>query len=239
MEVNKSMNIGILLSGGVGTRMGGDVPKQYMQVCGRPVIYYCLRTFLWANDINVIVVVVADEWKQYVDNVIKDINPNKPLLFAKPGYTRQCSIFNGLIEVENNGAKDDDIVIIHDAARPLVSFDLISSCLNGCCEADGVLPVIPVKDTLYQSKDGIQISNLLNRDELYAGQAPEAFLFGKYFALHKAMLREELLKINGSTEIAYKGGLKIKLIKGDEMNFKITTPEDLSNFESIIKARKE
>lgn len=129
------------------------------------------------------------------------------------------------------------MVIIHDAARPLVSRDLISNCLKECQKADGVLPVIPVKDTLYQSADGMHITSLLNRSELFAGQAPEAFRFGLYLKLHKEMSREELLKINGSTEIAYKGGLKVNLIKGDDMNFKITTPEDLSNFESIIKDR--
>ena len=109
--------------------------------------------------------------------------------------------------------------------------------MEGCKEADGVLPVVPVKDTLYQSKDGKSITSLLNRNELFAGQAPEAFRFGKYLELHEQMPREELLKINGSTEIAYKGGLKIKLIKGDVMNFKITTPEDLTNFETIINQR--
>ena len=120
----------------------------------------------------------------------------------------------------------------------MVSRELIQSCLEGCNEADGVLPVIPVKDTLYQSVDGQCIKNLLNRNELFAGQAPEAFRFCKYLALHEQMPREELLMINGSTEIAYKGGLKIKLIKGDVMNFKITTPEDLTNFETIINQKK-
>lgn len=232
------MNISIILSGGVGSRMGSDLPKQYMLVDCKPVIYYCLQTFLDVKEIDALIIVVADEWRKYVEETVCKLHPEKPVFYAQPGETRQLSIYSGLKKARVIGAVDDDVVIIHDAARPMVSSNLISTCLEGCGVADGVLPVIPVKDTLYQSKDGHSISSLLNRSELFAGQAPEAFLFGKYYALHEEMPHDEIVKINGSTEIAYKGGLQIKLIKGDEMNFKITTSEDFSNFDSIIRTKK-
>ena len=136
--------------------------------------------------------------------------------------------------IHDNGYTDEDIVLIHDAARPLVSHELINSCYDGCRKADGIMPVIPVKDTVYLSTDGNHIQSLINRSHLWAGQAPEAFRFGKYFKLHKEMKRGDLLKINGSTEIAFKAGLDCQMIEGDPINFKITTPEDLSNFKSII-----
>lgn len=228
------MNIAIILSGGVGSRMGSDIPKQYIEVNGEPIISYCLQTFLNIPTVDTIVIVVAEEWKSFVRRVVDAMKPQKEVYYANPGETRQYSIFNALSVVEKIGGGEDDIVIIHDAARPLVSQVLIQSCLEGCKDADGVLPVIPVKDTIYRSTDKKQITSLLNRSELFAGQAPEAFRFGKYLKLHQGMAREDLLKINGSTEIAYKGGLNIKLVPGDEVNFKITTPEDLSNFESIV-----
>ena len=228
------MKYAIILSGGVGSRMGADIPKQYIEVNGIPVISYCLQTFLSIQTIDGIVIGVAEEWKSYLKGIVETLKPQKNIFYAEPGETRQYSIFNALKVVKEIGGKDNDLVIIHDAARPLVTEELIQRCFEGCKEADGVLPVIPVKDTIYQSTDKTHITNLLNRSELFAGQAPEAFRFGKYLQLHQEMPREELLKINGSTEIAYKGGLNIKLISGDEMNFKITTPEDLSNFESII-----
>lgn len=228
------MNICIILSGGIGSRMGANIPKQYIEINGKPIISYCLQTFLNSQTVDGIIIGVAEEWKSYVVEKVSLLQPQKEIFYAMPGETRQYSIFNALKVLEEIGGKNDDVVIIHDAARPLVSEALIQRCFDGCQEADGVLPVIPVKDTIYQSVDKTHISNLLNRNELFAGQAPEAFRFGKYLQLHKEMPREELLKINGSTEIAYKGGLNIKLISGDEMNFKITTPEDLSNFESII-----
>jgi len=229
--------IAIILSGGIGSRMGAEIPKQYIEVNEHPIIWYSLKTFIQNPQIDMIIIGRANEWGDFVEKQVSSILSTIPVYYAEPGETRQYSIYNALIEAQKHGANQDDVVIIHDAARPLVSSGLITACINGCLDADGVLPVIPVKDTLYQSVDGVHITNLLNRSELFAGQAPEAFRFGKYLALHEQMPREELLKINGSTEIAYKGGLKIKLIKGDEMNFKITTPEDLTNFETIIKQR--
>lgn len=229
------MNYALILSGGIGTRMGGDIPKQYIEVEGQPIISYCIRTFAECTIIERIIIVAADEWKNYLISSVAKLNIRIPVSYAPPGETRQYSILNGLIECKRQGASRNDCVIIHDAARPLVSNALIRACLEGCKDADGVLPVIPVKDTLYLSQDSRTISSLLNRSEIFAGQAPEAFLFGKYLDIHENMSHDEIMKINGSTEIAYKGGLNVKIIKGDEMNFKITTPEDLSNFESIVK----
>lgn len=228
------MNIALILSGGVGSRMGINLPKQYVIVNNQPVLNYCLSTFHDNEMIDAIVVVVADEWIEFVKEQLIKLNIQKPVYFAKPGVTRQYSIYNGLIEIRNNGFANNDIVIIHDGARPLVSHDLIRRCLEGCKEADAVMPVIPVKDTIYYSVDGKHIQSLLNRSHLWAGQAPEAFIFGKYIDLHDNMESYELLKITGSTELAYKVGLNCQMVEGDPMNFKITTPEDLLNFESLL-----
>ena len=228
------MNIAIILSGGVGSRLGADIPKQYIEVNSKPIIWYCLRTFMDSPHIDAIIIGRARDWGNFVKEQVSSLNTTKPVFYSEPGETRQYSIYNALIEAQKQCATSEDIVIIHDAARPLVSHELIFNCLESCDDADGVLPVIPVKDTLYQSVDGERISSLLNRNELFAGQTPEAFRFGKYLALHQQMSKSEMMKINGSTEIAYKGRLEVKLIKGDEMNFKITTPEDLINFRSII-----
>ena len=229
------MNYALILSGGIGSRMGGDIPKQFIEVEGQPIISYSIKTFAECTIIERIIIVVADEWKDFIISLVAKLNVQMPVFYASPGETRQYSILNGLIECRKQGASRNDYVIIHDAARPLVSDALIRACLEGCKDADGVLPVIPVKDTLYLSRDSQTITSLLNRNEIFAGQAPEAFLFGKYLALHENMSHDEIMKINGSTEIAYKGGLSVKMIKGDEMNFKITTPEDLYNFENIVK----
>lgn len=228
------MNIAVILSGGVGSRMGLDRPKQYIEIDGSPIFNYCLNTFVVNTQIDAITIVCANEWKDYVCRNVNRLRPLKPVYYAVPGVTRQYSIYNALKVIQKHYYGDDDIVIIHDAARPLVSDKLIEDCIKACDNADGVMPVIACKDTVYQSEDGKHIKALLNRDELWNGQAPEAFRLKKYLAAHEAMSSEALLKINGSTELAYKAGLECRMIAGDPMNFKITTMEDLDTFKSII-----
>ena len=226
-------NIAIILSGGTGTRMGLNIPKQYLVINKLPILHYSVKTFLGNDKIDMIVICCAEEWKDFIQEHLTLLDVNKNIIYSDPGETRQLTIYNALKKLENI-CGDNDIVIIHDAARPLVSQNLINRCLDECCRHDGVLPVIKMKDTVYLSKDGKTIKSLLDRNQLFAGQAPEAFKYQKYIETHQRLSYEEILKINGSTEIAYKCGLDITLIEGDDSNFKITTAEDLSNFKNII-----
>lgn len=229
------MNIAIILSGGVGSRMGLNVPKQYIEVGGRPVLSYSIETFLAHEAIDAVVIGVADEWKDFVKDTVGKLTPQKPVVYAQPGETRQYSIYNALLVARTLTDGDNgDLVIVHDGARPLVSRDLISRCLDACRDCGGVMPVIAVKDTTYLSEDGRHIKALLNRSQLWAGQAPEAFRLTEYLAVHERTPREELLTINGSTEIAFRAGMDCQMVEGDPMNFKITTPEDLENFRAIM-----
>lgn len=230
------MNIAVILAGGSGTRMGTDIPKQYIMVDGKPIVLYCIETFANRQDIDAFVIVAAKEWQDFISQYTNRIR--QPVWYALSGATRQHSIYNGLKECRKHNVNDDSIVIVHDAARPLVSNEIIDACIEGCVCYDGVLPVIPVKDTIYMSQDGEMIGGLLERNCLYAGQAPESFVFGKYIGIHDKCSYDEIGRINGSTEIAYKKGLNVKLVKGETMNFKITTPEDLTSFETIIKNRQ-
>lgn len=228
-------NIAIVLAGGTGSRMRTSTPKQYVEVGEQPVIAYCLNTLLHHEGIDVAIIAVADEWRDFVQDRVEKTKANIPVYYAKPGAQRQGSIINALHVAKQNGVKDNDIVIIHDAARPLLTNKLVSACLEACLDADAVLPVIPVKDTTYLSKDGVHIDSLLERKTLWNGQAPEAFRFGPYYKANLQLTEEELNRITGSTEVAYRAGLNCILIPGDPNNFKITTKEDLSHFETIIK----
>lgn len=228
-------HIAIILSGGIGSRMGTDRPKQYIEVQGRPIIAYAIDAFARRNDIGRIVVVVANEWKSYVEAALQHVK--QPIAYTSPGATRQLSVFNGLEVCRTQGCADNAIVIIHDAARPLLGADIIDRCIAGIEEGyDGVLPVVRVKDTIYQSEDGKTISRLLNRQQLFAGQAPESFRLKPYYDLHTRISPNELLRINGSSEVAILGGLRVKIVEGSERNFKITTPEDLSHFRQLLES---
>ena len=224
------MNIAIILSGGNGTRLGGDIPKQYIMVAGKPIITYALRTFNEHEKVDGIVIVVAEEWKELLSEWIEKEEVTKFIGFAVAGSSRQQSIVNGMEKVYELGAKDEDSIIIHDAARPNISAEAISCCIEALSQADGVMPALPIKDTVYLSENGKNIKSLLNRDHLFAGQAPESFKLGKYYVIQKDMSSEELCKVRGSSEIAFQHGLSISIVQGDEHNYKITTMADLDKF---------
>lgn len=229
------MVVAIILAGGTGTRLGGDIPKQYLEVAGRPVFSYCLERFESHPLVHAIVIVAAKEWHDYISEWTEKGKVSKFLGFAPAGSSRQHSILNGLNKALEGGITDADAVIIHDAARPNVSEKLITECIQGLSEADGVMPVLPVKDTIYLSQTGKKIDSLLERDQLFAGQAPECFNLEKYYAIHTGMSEEELAAVRGSSEIAYNHSLSVAMIPGDEHNYKITTVADLEKFRLEIE----
>ncbi len=261
------MNIAVILAGGTGTRLGGDIPKQYIEVEGKPVIGYCLDIFFSHPMVDAVQIVAEDHWRGYILKYIKNtgcttkengdkrtekdidkstekkgnqsvqektagITPDtisKWRGFSSPGLNRQLSIYNALKDCLNY-ASPADHVLSHDAARPIV----ICACISACFEAvkchDGVLPVLPMKDTVYFSEDKKRVSSLLKRESIFAGQSPEAFRLGKYDEANRALLPDKVRSVNGSTEPAILAGLDVLMIEGDEENFKITTAQDLERF---------
>lgn len=185
--------------------------------------------------------IVADrKWRlSILDNLSACCIPLDNILgFSEPGNNRQLSILNGLLDIrsfiqdksDDLYIYDENIVIIHDAARPNLSSDFVSNCLDAIEGHDGVMPVLPMKDTVYVSKNGTTISGLLDRSTVYAGQAPELYRLDKYIDANNALLPDKILKINGSTEPAVLAGLDVAIIPGDENNYKITTSNDLEKF---------
>lgn len=234
------MNYAIVLSGGIGSRLGLDLPKQYYTVGNKPIIQYVLEQMEENDLIDGYVIIAAKEWQAYILEIVQGIKDNdapvreKFLGFAQPGDNRQLSIYQGLLALMGK-ASDNDLVLVQDAARPNTSNALISKCLSLGSDEDGAMPVLRMKDTVYLSRSGRNIDELLNREEIFAGQAPESFRFGKYLKANEQLLPDEIYKINGSTEPAVKADMKITMIDGDESNFKITTAEDLKRFEQIVK----
>lgn len=224
------MNVAIVLSGGTGTRLGAEVPKQYIRVNNRTIISYCLEVLESCEQIDAIQIVADDSWQ----DIILESKMTKFRGFSKPGANRQLSIYNALEDVKEFAAKED-VVIIHDAARPCVSEKMFKELIHACEEHDGALPVLPMKDTVYLSENGNSITSLLNRSHIFAGQAPEAFLFGKYYEANVRLLPDDIMKINGSTEPAIIAGMDVAMIPGDEKNFKITTIQDLERFQQLIE----
>jgi len=228
------MNIAIILSGGIGTRMGANIPKQYIEIQGRPIISYAVEKFQNNEDIDFIIIALNKEWESYVKSACIG---TKKIFFSSPGETREYTIYNALKKAKELGCKDEDIVIIHDSVRPLVSDKVITDCLIGCKNHDASIAAIDVKDTIYVSSYGECITDVPNRTILHAGQTPEAFILGKYLKIHDDASDDEINNVTGGAQFAHQKGLSVFLSKGEEINFKITTPEDLARFTQVLTSK--
>lgn len=229
------MNIALILSGGIGSRLGGDVPKQYIEVCGKPIILYCVEQLLQHEEIQGIQIVAEKQWQDMLLEWVGEMDTSRKFRgFSLPGENRQMSIYHGLEDIRSY-AGSGDYIFIHDAARPMLSPQMISEYLNAAKGHEGALPVLPMKDTVYASRDGRTVSALLNRDEIYAGQAPEVFQLGAYYEANRKLMPDRILTIKGSTEPAVLAGMDIVMVPGNERNFKITTKADLERFREIMK----
>lgn len=229
------MNIALILAGGSGSRMRAEIPKQYLEVCGRPVIEYSLSVFAEDAQIDAIQIVADEKWRDVIRKCLDRADRyHKYRGISSPGANRQLSILSGLRDIIVY-APPESAVIIHDAARPGVSREMIERSLAALTGHDGVLPVLQMKDTVYFSTAGQKVDRLLKRECVYAGQAPETFRLGAYLEANCVLLPEEILEINGSTEPAVLAGLDVVMIPGEEQNYKITTRADLLRFEQDLK----
>ena len=227
------MNAAILLSGGVGTRIGADIPKQYITVEGKTIVSYTLSGLIENTFVDAIWIVADSSWNE---TIISDVDTSKIKGFSLPGKNRQLSIYNALRDMSDR-VSDDDVILIQDAVRPLTPQQTITDCLTKIDGHDGALPVLPMKDTIYFSENGSSISSLLDRGKLFAGQAPEAYRYGKYKSACEVLLPDEILNINGAAEPAVLAGMDVAIFPGDEGNFKITTAEDLKRFTMTINGK--
>lgn len=241
------MNTALLLSGGTGSRISTDIPKQYLQVNGRMLVTYALEPLLTFPLIHEVEIVAEEAWWEAILEDVRQagLEAEKIAGFSAPGRNRQSSILNGLENILNRNnskqasgeADDGDTVLIHDGARPFLRREMIAACYEALDGHDGVMPVLPMKDTVYLSRSGRKVDELLNRSCIYAGQAPELFLLRQYYRANAALLPDRILEINGSTEPAVMAGMDIAMMPGDERNFKITTQADLQRAEERLAVR--
>ena len=219
--------------------MGRDIPKQYIKVCGTTLFEYTLNSVLKWDGMDSLQVVADPAYHKELGSVIgKFISDEISFLgFSSPGENRQGSIINALSDLAPR-LQSDSVIMIHDAVRPLVSKELLDECDRKMKSADGVMPYLPMKDTVYVSRGSgkdLLIDRNIDRDTLVAGQTPEFYIFEKYKKCCDALSKSDVMMIHGSTEPAVMGGLRIALVPGDEGNFKITTQNDLERFEETCR----
>ncbi|MBU1341592.1 MAG: 2-C-methyl-D-erythritol 4-phosphate cytidylyltransferase [Proteobacteria bacterium] len=218
-------NIAIILAGGIGERFGAEIPKQFVNLNGKPIISYCLETFQKHPDIHGIVVSTHEKYMQ----TVKELCPE--CILVKGGSTRQDSTFNALKACP----KDTDHVLIHDAVRPFVDFPIINRCIKALEKGNiAVDTKISSNDTIIKIKtDGI-ISDMPDRRYLYRGQTPQAFKFKDIFDAYNEPANSDIPPTDDMRYIFNKG-LPCHTVEGSEFNIKITNTADLYLAERIAQ----
>lgn len=231
------MNIAIILAGGSGTRMGSDIPKQFIDIYGKPLIIHTLESFDVNNNIDYIAVVCKKEWQEDLKIWSRQFGISKLKWIVDGGETRQQSIYNALKDIRME-VEDDDIVLIHDAARPLISQRIINDNIIGAKEHNAVDTVIPTSDTIINSKDEKTINNVPLRKELYLGQTPQSFKYKLICQAHEYAVSNMNNNATDDCQLVLNLNEKVHLVNGDKLNFKITTFEDLILLKAVIKLGK-
>lgn len=208
-------------------RMGGNIPKQFQLLKGKPVLWHSVNAFANTFDDIHIVLVIAEIYKARAESVIKEF-PQREFSIAAGGETRFHSVKNGLSLVEENS-----IVFVHDAVRCLVTPELIRKCYEGTIQAGNAVPAIAATDTIrIETSEGNQ---QVDRDSVKIIQTPQTFFSDK---LKKAFLQEYDPYFTDEASVAERMGEKINLVEGETSNIKITRPIDLLIAERILQERK-
>src|SRR5215471_1366253 len=223
----------IIVAAGRGERAGGDIPKQYRPLGGKPVLRWAAEAF--AGQAEPVVVVTNEDHVDQAQNALQHVMGMRSLLFVLGGPTRQDSVGAGLAALEKAapdrlGGKGS--LLIHDGARPFVSRELIAGVIGALDDADAVAPLLPVTDTL--RRKGAQGYELVSRDGLYRAQTPQGFRFDKILAAHQRFAGKAM---TDDLALAERAGLKIAAVKGEEANIKLTTPDDFLLAERIAQSR--
>ena len=233
------MNIALILAAGSGTRMGNaDKPKQFLPIYGKPLMIHTIEAFEINDDVDKIVIVTNE---QYIDQVkvwCKQYDLGKVRSVVAGGNSRQISVYNGLKAVEELVSSPDDIIVIHDAARPLISQKIIDDNINVCKQFGAVDTVIKASDTIIRSKDNEIISDIPNRNELYQGQTPQTFKFKIIKDAHEKALKEAIPNVTDDAKLVLSFGIDVHLVEGSAQNFKITTFDDLMMLKALLKLGK-
>ena len=210
----------VLVAGGKGLRMGGDVPKQFIPIDGKPILMHTIEAFRGALEGIKIVLVLPAEQQDYWRKLCEEHNFHSPELIANGGETRFHSVRNGLALLPDD---KDAVVGVHDGVRPFVSKETIHRCYNAAAEGKAVVPVVPVVETIRQIlPDGKSVTR--QRDEYRLVQTPQTFPLDLLTEAYRQPFHEAFTDDASVVEAL---GREITMVDGNRENIKITTPSDL------------
>jgi 2-C-methyl-D-erythritol 4-phosphate cytidylyltransferase len=223
----------ILPSGGEGKRFGSSLPKQYIKVNGKEILAHTISVFEKCSMVDEIVIASGETYFGLINNLIKENNFLKPVKIVKGGKERQDSVFNALSSLSCNA---EDLIVVHDAVRPLLSGEILLTALNSAKIFDNVVVGIKARDTLIQSdnSENFFVENYVDREKVFYAQTPQIF---RYSVLIDSMKKAQNEGFIGTDEsmLVKRAGYKIKIIEGSSLNFKITNSDDLHLFDTLVR----
>ena len=229
-----------ILAGGKGTRMGNtNMPKQYLPLNNKPIIIHTIEKFMLNDRFDKILVVTPKEWINHTKDIIKKfIGVNDHIVVVEGGKDRNESIMSGIRYIEKTfGINDDDVIITHDSVRPFLTHRIIEENIDASLKYGAVDTVIEAIDTIIQSEDGEVISDIPVRDTMYQGQTPQSFNIKKLTEHYNSLSEEQKRILTDACKICALKGEKVKIVKGEVFNIKVTTPYDLKVANAIIQGR--
>lgn len=228
----------LIPAAGMGKRMGASINKQYLHLDGLPIVARTISVFEDSPLIDAIYLVIpADEIPYCREHVIAACGFRKVVEIVAGGRERQNSVMNGLNAMRQR-VDDDDVVLIHDGVRPLITPQLLRESIEVARSNDGALVAVPAKDTIKTVRDGI-IIDTPPREMLWLAQTPQSFRFAVIHAAHRAAEQEGFMGTDDASLVERRGGM-VRVVRGDYRNIKITTPEDLVLAEAFLASlRKE
>ncbi len=222
-----------MVAAGRGSRAARDLPKQYATVGGEPVLRRTIRTFSSHDRIDAILTVIGDGDATLYADAVRGLPKLMPPVFG--GATRQESVRNGL---EALAADPPRLVLVHDAARPFISPDVIGNVIAACDGATGAIPVLPITETVKRVEAGA-VAETIPREALGTAQTPQGFPFAALLEAHRSAAEAGRSDLTDDAAVAALAGLKVNAVEGDRANMKITTPADFSAAERLLATAAE
>ena len=234
------MNIALIIAGGSGNRMGQDIPKQFMHVDNCPIIIHTMKAFQSHPDIQAIAVVCLAGWETVLQSYANQFNITKLKWIFSGGCNGQDSIHNGIYGLREAGCQDGDLVLVHDAVRPLLSQEIISNNIATCQQYGYAITGIKCREAILESDDGFSSTVSIPRDKLVRTQTPQTFRLGNIIAAHEEAKKKGITNsVASCTLMAELGGREMHIVPGSEKNSKRTTVEDLEILKALMRIQPE
>ena len=233
------MNLAVIFAGGSGVRMGAGVPKQFLEINGRPILIHTLSLFQDHEEIDKIYLAISKDYIRYVQYLLEEFHIDKVAGIAEGGETAQDSIYNALrlAQEENPG---DSVVLIHDGVRPFIDYDVISKNIDSVHTWGSAITCTQCYETILISKDASTVEELPLRKESYSAQAPQSFYLQDILKAHESIRKRESRYENmvDACTIYRALGKQPHMVMGNRGNIKVTTPEDVYMFRALLQYRE-